>query len=511
MKVLSVAQMKSVERNAVNLGVSYIELMENAGTGCAEKIVRKYFVINKSVVILCGNGNNGGDGLVIARKLHEKGANVTVILCQSFPATKESSHMYQMLEHLDVDILDSESDYSLSMFKIKQADYLIDTVFGTGFHGALEGRTKQLIERANHSFGKRISVDIPSGICGDTGASEGSYFNAELTLVLGAYKKAHMLEESADKCGELDLVDIGIPNEAFSGMDLEVTDLSLEMIKKLLPERNPDSHKGDYGKLLNIAGSVGMGGAALMCTKAALRCGAGIVTLATPRSVVQGCFSQIMEAVTLPLRESEKGTIGDKNIDLLEERIKASTACVIGCGLGQGDDISKTVHELVRWSKTPLILDADGINAMASDINIVQTAKCEMVLTPHPGEMARLTGQSIAQIESNRVKTAHDFAKEYQVIVVLKGHETIIATPEGELYRNTTGNAGMAKGGSGDVLSGMIGSFAAQKIPLKDAVLAAVYLHGMAGDRCAEKYSQYGMKAGDIIDEIPLLLRELNR
>lgn len=511
MKALSVAQMKTVERNAVNLGVSYIELMENAGVGSARKIVQKYYVINKSVVILCGNGNNGGDGLVIARKLYEKGANVTVILCQSLPATRESSHMYQMLEGISVGVLDAESDYSLAMFKIKQADFLIDTIFGTGFHGELEGRTRQLVERANRSFGKRISVDIPSGICGDTGEHGEVYFEAERTLVLGAYKKAHVLEESARCCGELELIDIGIPEGAYSDMDLEVIDLSLSMIEKLLPERNPNSHKGDYGKLLNIAGSVGMGGAALMCTKASLRCGAGLVTLATPRSVVQGCFAEIMEATTLPLRESESGTIGDKNISLLEEKMKASTACVIGCGLGQGDDVEKTVHELVRWSKTPLILDADGINAIASDITILQTAKCEMVLTPHPGEMSRLTGLSIEQIESNRVKAASDFAREYGVILVLKGHGTIIATPDGELYRNTTGNAGMAKGGSGDVLAGMIGSFAAQKIPLKDAVLLAVYLHGMAGDRCAEKYSQYGMKAGDIIDELPLLLRELNR
>lgn len=509
MKPLTVAQMKNVEKNAVVQGVSYIQLMENAGTESARKIVQKYHIINKNIVILCGSGNNGGDGLVIGRRLYERGANVTVVLCKGLPGTPESAHMYKQLQGSGVEVMDTEHALPIILFKIKEADFIVDTIFGTGFHGRMIGTEATLVERANDSKATRIAIDIPSGINGDTGAVEGVYFHADSTMVLAAHKLAHVLETSRPLCGEQELIDIGIPAEAFDGLDLECVQTTYAMAKHLLPKRAPYSNKGDYGKLLVVAGSVGMGGAALMCTKAALRCGCGLTTLATSKTVAQGCFADIMEAMTLSLIENPDGSISDKSLGILQERMEQATVTVMGCGMGQNEEVQKLIKVLVRCASKPLVLDADGINAVAADINIVKTARCPLILTPHPGEMARLTGLSIEEIQRKREKTAYDFATQNGVYVVLKGHDTIIATPEGKLYQNTTGNAGMAKGGSGDVLAGMIGSFAAQGMSLDYALILAVYVHGLAGDRCAERYSQYGVLARDLIAEIPLLLREM--
>lgn len=503
MKTLSVAQMKTVEKNAVSLGVPYLELMENAGIGCARKIAQKYYVINKSVVILCGRGNNGGDGFVIARKLYEKGANVTIVLCQGQPQTKQASYMFPLLEQVNVDVLKIESDFSLVLFKIKQADFLVDAIFGTGFHGYIEGPIHQILERANASFAKRIAVDIPSGINGDTGKPGLICFHADCTLALASYKKAHQKTSVPEYLGELELIDIGIPPEAYDGMDLEVIDITPELIKNNLPTRKEESNKGDYGKLLNIAGCVGMGGAAIMCTQSALHSGAGLVTLACVKSVVQSAFHKIMEATTIPLEENHFGTMSSKNQTVLLNKLKTVDACVLGCGLGNDEEVQASIIELINSCEIPMVLDADGINAVASDINIVTQAKCKLVLTPHPGEMARLSGLSIEQIQNNRVKTAYDFAREHKVVLLLKGHHTIIATPDGTVYRNLTGNAGMAKGGSGDVLAGMIGSFLAQGLTPEQAAITGAYLHGLAGDLCAQKYTQYAMSATYLIEEIP--------
>lgn len=509
MKALTVSQMKNVERTSDTLGVSYLQLMENAGVACARKIAHKYSIINKAVVILCGNGNNGGDGFVLAQKLHEKGGNITTILCQGASRTTESREMFSRIDQKQIDILEAESDLAIALFKIKQADYIIDCLFGTGFHGNIDGMSRQLIVRANTSSAVRIAIDIPSGISGNGDTISDVYFQAESTLALGAYKKAHDHSQTKPFCGEIELIDIGIPDEAYTQINLDVIDLTDELVASLLPVRDPESNKGDYGKLLNISGSVGMGGAALMSTKAALRCGVGLVSLAAPRSVVQSGYHQIPEALTIPLQESSCGSIGEKNTTFLEEALPKYSAGLIGCGLGQDEATQKAVCSLVKFCKTRLVLDADGINAICTDINILKETKAEIVLTPHPGEMARLTGLSIPQIQADRVKAAHDFAVEYGQILVLKGHNTLIALPTGEVYLNPTGNAGMAKGGSGDILAGMTAAFAAQKMSLKDAVILAVYLHGLAADLCAGQLTQYAMTATDLISFLPAAFRKL--
>lgn len=507
-KALTVAQMKKAEQYAVEMGSSYLELMENAGTGCSRQILKLYSVINRSCVILCGNGNNGGDGFVIARKLHERGADVTVVLCNGMPATLESSTMYEKLKGMEIRVLTDLQGIAISLQK---ADLVIDTVFGTGFHGKITGMTEGIIAAANGSRGIRIAVDLPSGMNGDSGMVEGIFFRADTTLALGAYKQAHLLEKSAEKCGRICLVEIGIPESAYEKASICGEAVKRTWVRRLVPTRKEESNKGDYGKLLILAGSVGMGGAALMCTQAAMRCGVGLTTLATAKTVVQNGFLQIMEAVTLPMEETEQGRISVKNLPWLKERMERSTAVVVGCGLGNCAETEQIVTELLQVSKVPLILDADGINVLAvhNHIEKLKEAGCPVILTPHPGEMARLTGLSVSEIQSSREQVAYEFAKKYGVILVLKGHKTITALPDGTLYENTTGNAGMAKGGSGDVLAGMIGGLAAQGMAPEKAAVLGVYLHGLAGDLCAEKYTQYGMIARDLIAEIPRAWKEL--
>lgn len=504
MKALTVAQMRAVEAAAVEQGVSYLQLMENAGAQCARKISEKYYLINKNVIILCGSGNNGGDGFVIAKTLYRRGANVSVVLCCGLPYTQESDATLTELKKSEVEILNSEDNYPSIILKLKQSDFIVDCMFGTGFHGALSGGERQLIERANSATATRIAIDIPSGVCADNGDCLGTCFYASYTLVLGAYKRVHELPEGKKYCGEIELLDIGIPPEAFEGMDLACLDITLSHVKKILKPRDPHSNKGDYGKLLILAGSIGMGGAALMCTKAALRTGCGITILATPKTIANAVFPQIMEAMTLPLSETFEGSVSDKDLGLLLTKLDMMTACVIGCGLGDSVQARQLVKAIIKSVEIPIILDADGINAVAADIDILRAAKCPMILTPHPGEMARLLNITVEEVLAKKEKLSHDFAVKHRVVLLLKGHETLIATPSGGLFKNTTGNAGMAKGGSGDVLSGMLGAFAAQGISLSDAAVLGAYMHGLAGDYAATQYSEYAMTAGDIIENFPM-------
>lgn len=513
-RVVSIQQMKAIEARADQLGVSYLQLMENAGTACARRFAESSSrVSRRSAVILCGGGNNGGDGLVIARLLAGWQAEVTVILVQGTPATEIARSMYQrLLETPGVQILDAARETGVSLFQLRQADVIFDCIFGTEFHGEITGVPAQMIEAANQTQAVRIAVDIPSGISGDTGACSAVTFHADQTFALAALKKAHSLPASRPFCGEISCLEIGIPREAFSEVTSSTSiPVAFSDLAALLPARDPQANKGNFGKLLLIAGRAGMGGAAMMATLAALRCGCGLTTLASAQSTVTACFPHLMEAMTLPLEETDDGAVSARNIPLLIQRLHQSTACVVGCGLGTGSSVTELVTALIQESTIPLVLDADGINALSGDINIVQTAKAPVILTPHPKEFSRICGKSVAQIEADREEAASSFARAYSVILVLKGHETLTALPDGTLYRNTTGNAAMAKGGSGDVLAGMIGSFLAQGFAPDCAARLAVCLHGAAGEDCAARLSEYSVLARDLIDALPVLLRRIEQ
>ncbi len=510
MIVLNSAQSKELEREAVKGGKDYLQLMENAGTAAVRYLQKKYTFEQKKIVILCGKGNNGGDGYVAARRLSELGALVVVALAQGLPATDISNVMFSKLQNTAVKIMNNYQNTEMLRSMLASADYIIDAVYGTGFHGKIREELLPLFQMANQSSAKKISLDMPSGANCDTGEVEGACIHADYTITFSTLKSGHLLTPARYFCGQVVVVPIGIDLALIKNQKRSFYVTEFEDVKALLKPRNPESNKGDYGRLLCFCGSEGMSGAAIMSARAAARCGAGIVHTVLPKSIYSIVASHVIESVYTLLDDDQDEFTPELMVSLNSALSKAS-ACLIGCGVGTGKNTADAVRHLITNSKVPLIIDADGINIISENINVLQNVSVPVVLTPHPGEMARLCKTSVADIQAHRFQYAKIFAGKHHVILVLKGAGTIVALPNGEAYLNLTGNAGMAKGGSGDVLAGMIASFIAQKMNPSKAVAAAVYLHGEAGDRCAEKLSQCAMLPTDLIEILPELFLEVEK
>ncbi len=510
MIILNSAQSKELEKEAVKSGKDYLQLMENAGTSAVRYLQKKYAFEQKKIVILSGKGNNGGDGYVAARRLSELGALVVVVLVQGLPATDISNIMLSKLENTAVKIMNNDQNTEILRSMLASADYIIDAIYGTGFHGKVKEELLPLFQMANESSAKKISLDMPSGANCDTGEVEGACIRADDTITFSTLKNGHLLTPARYFSGQVVVVPIGIDLAFIKKQKRSFHVTEFEDVKALLKPRNPESNKGDYGRLLCFCGSEGMAGAAIMSAKAAARCGAGIIHTVLPRAIYGIVASRVIESVYTLLDYNQDG-LTPEALASLNSALSKAGACLIGCGLGTGKNTADAVCNLITNSKVPLIVDADGINIIAENINVLQNVSVPIVLTPHPGEMARLCKTSVADIQAHRFQYAKMFAEKHHVILVLKGAGTIIALPNGEAYLNLTGNAGMAKGGSGDVLAGMIASFIAQKMDPAKAVAAAVYLHGEAGDRCARKLSQAAMLPTDLIEMLPELFLEVEK
>ncbi|MBP3705280.1 MAG: NAD(P)H-hydrate dehydratase, partial [Clostridia bacterium] len=478
--------------------VSMETLMENAGTACAQFILEKTDVENKTVVILCGKGNNGGDGFVIARVLAKAGARVTVVLMQGAPAAELARKAYDKM-HKGIEIILPKNAGDV----IDCADVIVDAIFGFGFCGSLPHFMEKTVERANAANALRVSVDIPSGAECDTGAVEGVCFRAHWTVTFTAMKPAGVVYPAAGFCGKTVVRQVGIKKEFLDMLPCDMKTVRLKHLAPLFPKRDPEGHKGTYGRLLMICGSIGMAGACIMAARAALRSGVGLLNIAIPHALYPIMAQAVPEAV-FTLYDTDE-TMEDRITDVL---LRAD-ACLIGCGLSTAPYAERLVHTVLERAKCPLVLDADALNILAKTPETLLTAMKPVIITPHPGEMSRLCGDSMEQIRENRIGTARAFAAKYHVHTVLKGAGTVIAAPDGEVRVNTTGNSGMAKGGSGDVLAGIAGSLLAQKLPAFEAAYAAVCLHGAAGDRCAERLSQHAMLPTDLIEALPAIFREV--
>lgn len=505
MKVLSCQQMRELERVSVEQGQTYLGLMEQAGTQAA-RVIRENGSIEKAV-IFCGKGNNGGDGFVIARCLEEWGSHVTVVLMEGNPTTPDASHMFALMK--GVEILPFQDKAVLS--RLAQADVAVDAIYGIGFRGSIREAFIPLVEAINQSQAQVFAIDLPSGAQGDSGKIEGSCIRADITITFTSLKPAHVLYPSADFCGRVETVPVGIPERLLEESPCVMKEIDRDQVADILPEREASSHKGTYGTLLSVCGSRGMAGAAVMSGRAALRSGVGLLKLAIPQSIYPILAGALTEPVFTLLYENRQGTLSRQcKADLLSA-LSGASACLIGCGLGCNVDTQQLVQALLAETKIPIVLDADGINAVCSHIDSIKTAKAPVILTPHPGEMARLLRITTAQVQANRYASAQQFAVDFQAVVVLKGANTLVALPDGRVFVNRTGNPGMARGGSGDVLAGMIGAFLAQGIAPEKAAMCGVYLHGLAGDRCAAKLSQMGMLPTDMIQELPALFLEFGR
>lgn len=511
MLTLTAAQMRTAEQLANARGVPYAGMMENAGKSAASYLMKSYAQPARFTVILAGKGNNGGDGFVAAKMLAQGGCTVVVVLCMGAPESGIAADAYRAMTTVQgVSVIDAHQDINHAVHALQSATLLVDAVFGTGFHGAPDQMTAFLLETANAVRCVRVSLDLPSGIQADDGMCAGICFMAHLTLAFAAYKPAHCIPQAAGVCGKVVVLDIGIPEAVLYASLRGSAEITKASVQSWLPKRMSNAHKGTYGRLLILAGSRGMMGAAMMPTLSAMRTGSGLTTLAAPKCVVQAVAPLLMEAMTLPLAQAADGAASAEAIEQLGGALLDKTAVLAGCGLRVTKDSKQLVEYIIENTNGTIILDADALSCLADSPSLLKRAKSPVIITPHIGEMARLTGQPAEQVAARQAEVAQGFSREYDCVTVLKSHRTVTAAPDGTVWLNTTGNASLAKGGSGDVLAGMIASLAAQGMEPVSAAICAVWMHGFAADRLAKRMSQYSVLARDLIDELPFALKELD-
>jgi yjeF C-terminal region, hydroxyethylthiazole kinase-related/yjeF N-terminal region len=494
-------EIRKMEENAEKQGILLARAMQSAGKALFDEISRVQ--TKGKIVILCGKGNNGGDGFVCANLLAEQNLEVTVILLCGEPTADLAKTAYaEMPETVKKLFLNTSTGLKRAKKELETASVILDAVFGFGFKGALKGKVLELISFANGLLCRKIAADIPSGIECDTGAVYKTAFQANVTVTFHALKPAHVSYPGKAFCGVTKVVSLNITGTNLTeAKGMLLTDEKYVYEKFSVP--NIQSNKGDFGKLLLICGSYGMAGACIMAARAALRTGAGLVQIFTSEKLYPILASEIPEAVFIISNYENKKETENK----LKSALEKSTACLTGCGLGEYRNFLCDI--VYRHCKIPLVLDADALNDMAEKQKDGEFFfENPTLLTPHPGEMARLCGCTIADIQQNRILTAKESAKKYNAVVLLKGAGTVIANSSGKLAVNSTGNPGMAKGGSGDVLAGIISSLAAQGMDLYSAAIVGAYVHGKAGDYCAEKYSMRAMLPTDLIEMLPKVYLE---
>lgn len=503
MRLVTPEQMNQIENEANRIGCTYEKMMEKAGEGLYG-FLRDFAMRNQltEILFLCGCGNNAGDCFIAAQKL-SKQFRVTVCMVNGVVKTRLAYVKFKSLENVRV-----ITDFRGTEQAVKEASLIVDGVFGIGFHGVLSPQLQHIFRLAEEKL--CVAADIPSGGNGLTGEAAEGTIHCDFTVTFGAGKYGMMQQPLLQYCGDIVLVDIGIPEKVYDIMDYDMYMLAERDIKKYLPTRSNDAHKGDFGRLLCVAGSSMMPGAAILCATAALRCGVGTLCLA---SVPEACHLLIAgspEAMALPLTPDEDGFLTEAALPKILKYAESCSAVVIGCGLGRTDSVKALVKGLIEQLECPIILDADGLNAIADCIDILQKAKSSVVLTPHSGELSRLLNAPLEDVKINRLDSARAIAQRFDMTVVHKGAGTVVAT-KNHAYINTTGNSGMSKGGSGDVLAGMLGSFVAQGIAPEQAACAAVFLHGLAGDVTAKALSKRAMLPHDMIRQYAKIFSQLEQ
>lgn len=508
MYLVTAEQMRQVDHKTIEeLGIPEMVLMENAGRAVVEFLQEQFTNLpEKSITIIVGAGNNGGDGLVAARYLHSIGVPVKVFIAAERDLSPSAQQNYDVLSKLPVKIywLDSENSMHLLKVTINYSDILIDALLGTGISRDVSGRAEQIIDIANRRSCLKVAVDVPSGLNSDNGEIWGRCLKADFTVALAQPKRGHFLNKGLKYCGQVVMKDIGIPKEIYEEMELNGQIIDGTFLKECQEPRSRASHKGSFGHLLAIGGSMGMSGAITLTARAALRSGVGILTCAVPEGVQMHVAINVPEAMVQPLPGGNQ--FSSDSIVLLRELLRGKKAIIVGPGMGIGEATGAIINEVLQSGRCATVIDADGLNMAGVWLNQVADAKGPVVITPHPGEMARLTGLETSYVQSNRMAVAQEFAEKYKVWLVLKGANTIVATPNGKLYMNITDSPALAVAGSGDVLAGMIGAFLAQGMQPDEACCSAVYLHGLAGQAVAGTIGEISSKAGDIIDAVPKIL-----
>jgi NAD(P)H-hydrate epimerase len=515
MKILSAAQMKEVDRKTIEeIGLPGAVLMENAGLQVTSVLRDELGVrAGKKVVVVAGKGNNGGDGLVVARHLFNQKVDCKVLLMGAKEEVRGDAALnLRVAEKIGVPIIEIKDPVSWEKYRklLRESPIIVDALLGTGLSSPLEGFYAQVVEDINASRATVVAVDVPSGLSSDTFEIIGPCVQADITVTMGAPKVCHIFPPAEDKVGELIIADISIPSFLLDNPQFSLELVELESLVPYFLPRKKDTHKGTYGHLLIIAGSYGKTGAAAMSGRAALKMGAGLVTVATAESCLPIIARTVPELMTEPLPETEARTIGKEAVERVLELLSGKDALLLGPGLSTHPSTSAFVLNILKelkGEKIKVIIDADGLNIIASHREILNSLPEETILTPHPGEFSRLTGLPTAEVLKRRLEVVPEFASRYNLYLIFKGYRTLVASPEGRLLVNPTGNPGMATGGAGDVLSGLLAAEVMQVKDLLQAAVNAVFIHGLSGDLAAEKIGEKSLTATDLIKFLPEAMR----
>ena len=516
MKVLTSAQMKEIDRKTIEeIGIPGPVLMENAGAEVVRALIEIFpRPAAERIVVVAGKGNNGGDGLVVARRLLNMGASPTVLLLARVEDLQGDAALNARIGRgigLDIISVTIPADWRKHKGALGRATVVVDAIFGTGLAKPAEGLYAKAIEDINAAPGFKISVDIPSGLSSDSFRIIGPAVKADLTVTLAAAKIGHVFPPAESCAGVLRVADIGVPAALFQDPGLKMELVEKKDVRPFFKKRVRDTHKGTYGHLLCVGGSWGKTGAAALAGRAALKLGAGLVTVATAESCLPLVARSMMELMTEPLPETAEKTISAEAVGRVLELLQGKDGLLLGPGLSTHPSTAEFVRGLLPRVKVPVLVDADGLNILASDASVLKGLKAGVVLTPHPGEFARLAGVPVSEVLDQRLELVPALARDLGAYIVLKGYRTLTVAPDGRMRVNPTGNPGMASGGSGDVLSGMIASlFVQDKSDLLGAAAAGVYLHGLAGDLAADRLGEKYLTARDLIRSIPAAVKALD-
>lgn len=505
--------MQAIDRAAIEkFGIPGLVLMENAGLAAASLIHENIpDLLEKKVVIVCGKGNNGGDGFVIARHLFIDGVQVDILLLGKRQQLKSDARTNADIAFkMGIPIHEiTDKNLNAQNHLLRHCHVIVDALFGTGLSKPAGGLYEKVIKKVNASRKYVFSVDIPSGVDSDSGHLIGPHIKANVTAALALLKRSHLLFPAAESMGEVQILDISIPQQAVEKQNIPVAWLEVNDIQSLIPHRHSNTHKGDYGHTLVLAGSRGKGGAAGLTGLAALRAGAGRVTLAVPESCHQALEFNPLETMAVALSETKSGCIATKAIDAILEYLKGKNALAIGPGLSTDKETIQLLETLLPEIECPLVIDADGINVLGKSGKLIDQIRAETVLTPHPREMSRLSGWSVQDILNQRIERAGEYAQEHNVTLLLKGARTAVAFADGTVLINPTGNPGMATAGSGDVLTGLIAGLISQGLSVPSATSAGAFIHGMAGDIYVEANHEMTLTASDLLDKVPEAIKRI--
>ena len=511
MKILTAEQMRQIDQECARLGTSTSVLMENAGKAVAEETRRRLGNMeSQHILCLIGPGNNGGDGLVAARYLHDWGARVSLYLCSQRPS--EDTNL-KLVQERSLTCIDAAQDKNLKKFDglLASATGVIDALLGTGRMRPLKGVFRQVLERVGTAKKNQnldiIAVDLPSGLDADSGAVDPACLYADMTVTLAFPKLGLFSFPGAERVGKIKIADIGIPEHLADSVMTEL--ITSDWARAVLPERPLNANKGSFGRVLVAAGSINYIGAAYLACNGALRVGAGLVTLATAISLQPILASKLTEVTYLPLPESQPGIISAEAAEIVTRQFGQYDVLLLGCGLGQSQSAKEFVSSLFGKDVPALVLDADALNILANIPDWWQRLPDGAILTPHPGEMARLCGLSVEEVQADRSGIARRFAAEWRKSIVLKGAHTVIAAPDGGCRISPFANPGLASAGTGDVLAGAIAGLVAQGLSLFDAASLGVYLHGEAGEMIRNMLGDAGMIATDLLPALPVVIKQL--